>query len=548
MKGVKTKFKPAGQVVNLDAKSGRPLILKLESWRLTHGGVIWLLIIMVAAGVLRFYDLGGRDLWIDEANSVLMARDGVVGLVTRLKLDSSPPLYYLALNIWADLFGNTEAALRLLSVISGLLLVASVFITSRQCFGKETAIIAALVIAIAPIQIFYSQQARMYGWLSVLALWSFHLLWRYVEKDSKGYLIGYGFVTLAALYTHNYGLYLLPAHAIILLFSGGLKKRLANWLAVGLCITLGYMPWVPILLSQLKNETHYSWYAAFWRQFGPFGAAWRTLQSFTPTGMQPPYVALRGSQHFGYIASIAMGFLVVLAFFKVLTWGREEYSERKCVLGLGAFLLIPLSAAITSSVFLTPNYVPGRCDQLVFPVFVILAAYGMTRIRSVALRIVVVAGIVVLSAIGLNSYYGTYPRSSDRAISEEISRCAQAGDAVLCTSLTRASVEYYLCRFEAPIQIFSYPRDTALHLGSQDNGALLQNPQHLQDEAIAVELDIIEACGNDARVFLVLNLSAVNKYLHDHLVISGHTKVIEIIDRFIQAGTGQPIVLILLHL
>ena len=157
-------------------------------------------------------------------------------------------------------------------------------------------------------------------------------------------------------------------------------------------------------------------------------------------------------------------------------------------------------------------------------------------------------GIIVLSAVGLTDYYGKYPGNGDRAISKEISQQAQADDAVLCTSLTRAPIEYYLRRFETPIKIFSYPRDTAMHMGNQNDAALLANPQDLLEEASAVEQDIRKACGHDARVFLVLNMSKVNGYLHHHFIESGRTRVIETLGKFTQAGTGQPIVVILLRL
>jgi hypothetical protein len=67
---------------------------------------------------LRIYDLTGKDIWVDEANGILMARSGLRGLLEHLKLDSSPPLYYLLLGAWMRLFGDSEAAVRSLSVVA----------------------------------------------------------------------------------------------------------------------------------------------------------------------------------------------------------------------------------------------------------------------------------------------------------------------------------------------------------------------------------------------------------------------------------------------
>src|SRR5690554_643169 len=78
---------------------------------------------LVTAIAVRVYDLAGKDLWIDEANSVVLAKTGVAGLLDGLKRDSSPPLYYLLLAGWMKVFGDGEAAVRTLSVIPGVLTV-----------------------------------------------------------------------------------------------------------------------------------------------------------------------------------------------------------------------------------------------------------------------------------------------------------------------------------------------------------------------------------------------------------------------------------------
>lgn len=503
------------------------------------------LAILLVAAALRVYDLGGRDLWVDEANGVLISQESLPGLLARLKLDSSPPLYYLVLKGWMGIAGDAEVAVRLVSVVAGLALVAGIFIAGRRLFSLETGAFAAVLAAASPIQVFYSQQARMYALLSLLALLSFYWLWQAVARNRRRYVVGYALATLAALYVHNHGLYLLPAHAAVLLWSGALRRRPGTWLICLACIAAGYLPWLPTLLDQLRNQTHYSWYLPYWREYGPWGALWRTLESFAPGGPQPPYVALRGWQAGGQVAAVAFAAVAGLGMLRVVRRPRPDAPPRASTGLLLSFVWIPPLAALAASAVLTPNYVPGRCDQMVFPGLVLLVAAGVAVVRPVALRYLVLAGLLVCSGIGLRQCYHRYPTLSDRAIAVEITRRARPGDAVLCTSLTRASLEYYLRRFGTTAPIFSYPRETAEHLGSQDDAALLRDPARLSEEARLVEQEIKASCGPEARFFLVMTAAQVNGYLHQALIASGRSRTLENIGRFTQAGTGQPVIVAL---
>ncbi len=503
------------------------------------------LAILLVAATLRVYDLGGRDLWIDEANGALMSQESLPELFARLKLDSSPPLYYLILNVWMRIAGDGESALRLVSVVAGLALVAGVFIVGRRLFSLETGAIAAALVATSPIQVLYSQQARMYALLSVLALLSVYWLWRAIADNKRRFVVGYGLATLAALYVHNYGLYLLPAHAAVLLWSGALRKKPGTWLICLACIVIGYLPWLPTLLAQLQNQAHYSWFLPYWHDYGVWGSLWRTLESFAPGGPQPPYVALQGWREWGQVVTVVFAAIAGLGMLRVIRRPRPNAPPRASIGLLLSFVWIPLIAALAASTLLTPNYVPGRCDQLVFPGFVLLVAAGVAVIRPRALRYLVLVGLLVCSGVGLRQHYHRYPTLSDRALAVEIARQARPGDAVLCTSLTRASLEYYLRRFGATVAIFSYPRDTAEHLGNQDDIALLRDPARLREDAGLVERDIKAAGGPNARFFLVMTSGRVNGFLHEALIASGRSRTLENVGQFTQAGTGQPLIVAL---
>ena len=501
--------------------------------------------ILLAAAALRIYDVSTKDLWIDEANGVLMAQQSLPELFTRLKLDSSPPLYYIILHGWMKVFGDSEAALRAVSILGGIAMVACVFVVGRRLFSLETGMIAAILVATSPIQIFYSQQARMYSLLPVLALLSFYWLWRAIVDNRRRFVVAYGFATLAALYLHNYGFYLLPAHAAVLLWSGALRKKPGTWLICAGCIVAAYLPWLPILLAQLDNKTHYSWFIPFWREYGPWGSLLRTLDSFAPAGRQPSYVNLQSWPQWGRLASGIFSAVAALGVVRLFRRSRGGVALNAEVGWLLSFVWIPLLGVLLASTLITPNYVPGRCDQLVFPGFVLLVAAGLTVIKPRVLRYALLAVFLGFSAMGLRLYYGSPVPISDRAIARAIAKRVQPGDAVLCTSLTRASLEYYLRRYQVPVTFFSYPRDTARHLGNLDDFALLKNPGKLQNEVRIVKQEILAECGPHSRCFVVLAHRPVNKFLSKALRKPGWSTTLEVIGEYRQAGIHVRVIVML---
>src|SRR4029078_7831305 len=78
--------------------------------------------------ILRLISLN-QSLWLDEAIGAIAVKNySYVGIVTDfIKGDTHPPFYYLTLKLWTDLFGYSEIAMRMLSVIFGVATVWVVY-------------------------------------------------------------------------------------------------------------------------------------------------------------------------------------------------------------------------------------------------------------------------------------------------------------------------------------------------------------------------------------------------------------------------------------
>jgi mannosyltransferase len=131
------------------------------------------LVIFLVALAVRFYELTYHSLWFDEVMSTFWAAKPV-GEILRVGLslaqDKHPPLYYLALHGWMALFGPGDVAVRSLGVIVGALAVLPVYGIGKRLGGARTGAFGALLVALTPFLVWYSQEARMFMPATTFAL------------------------------------------------------------------------------------------------------------------------------------------------------------------------------------------------------------------------------------------------------------------------------------------------------------------------------------------------------------------------------------------
>ena len=145
--------------------------------------ILLLLLILALAAGLRFYNLGSQSLWSDEGNSAALATRSLVQIAQDAAHDIHPPLYYWLLRLWTSVFGLSEFALRSLSAVLGTLLVLVIYGLGARLFNRTTGLAAAFIAAIAPFQVYYSQEARMYILVALEAALAALLFWWFVAQE-----------------------------------------------------------------------------------------------------------------------------------------------------------------------------------------------------------------------------------------------------------------------------------------------------------------------------------------------------------------------------
>jgi len=229
----------------------------LSSW--------WAVVFVVLlAAALRVYRLSGQSLWADEGNSAALALRDLSTIAQNAAADIHPPLYYWALHLWVRLFGSSEAALRSLSVLAGVVAVWAVWQWARRLGGSAFALLAAFLAAISPFAVAYSQEARMYMLLGAVTSLGYLALTDYIGEERAGGRfpwkagVGYALCCAGGLYTHYTFALVWATYNLGYLLSlrekpqrSQWKGRLVRWSLLQAAVLVLYAPWLSTALERV---------------------------------------------------------------------------------------------------------------------------------------------------------------------------------------------------------------------------------------------------------------------------------------------------------
>uniref|UniRef100_Q01PM2 Membrane protein-like protein n=1 Tax=Solibacter usitatus (strain Ellin6076) TaxID=234267 RepID=Q01PM2_SOLUE len=417
------------------------------------------------AAAVVFIGVGiGRPVWLDEANSVLIASHGFSGIIDSLSRDNNLPLYYFLLSGWMRVFGNSEIAVRSLSAIFYLGGCGAAFALGKRLTGETRAgWYSAFFYEASALAILQAQNIRMYsllGMLSGLSAWC----WLRVIRDRDGSRGAWAWllaVNSLGLLTHVWFVFVLGGQLAATAVCE--RRQLGRFVLAGVAAAVPFsVLWGPV----------------FWHQLHNGATGWMPR-------LQPIFLILAGTEFYGPVASLLLF---------ALAGACAIYAVRKgCSMGIAPLVLIFLaSVAVPLAIsFVKPIYWPGR--YLVIGAASLAAVLGSILAGAPSRLVPALAGLLLLGAqvpaqfAGRDLVPGSQlpPGQSDRTTAEFLLAHAAPGDAIVFTSLSRAAADYYFGRAGAGhrFQEFSFPADTATHLGWMDSSAPPERQTRLEAEA-----------------------------------------------------------------
>ncbi len=212
-----------------------------------------LLILVLISLVLRTR-AWGTGYWMDEGLSVGIASHHFSTIPHLLRQDGSPPLFYLLLHVWIQLFGTSERATHALSLLFALACIPVGFWSADRLFSRRAAWCAALLFTVNPFLTRYAQETRMYSLLVLLALVAATAFAEVYVRRSRRWLPVLAIALALLCYTHNWGLFFAVgagAVALVIAWRAADRRALLIDVAIGFgAAVVLYAPWLPTLLFQ----------------------------------------------------------------------------------------------------------------------------------------------------------------------------------------------------------------------------------------------------------------------------------------------------------
>jgi uncharacterized membrane protein len=425
---------------------------------------------------LRLFRIGAWGIGLDEAYSVSAAARGVTDLVRFVAVDDfHPPLYYLLLHVWS-LLGTNEVLLRLPSVVFGVAAIWVLYKLGATIAGERVGLLAALILAVSPLHIYYSQEVRMYALLFLLGTASLYFFARGILGGHRRDWIVYAAVTLLALYTH-YGALLVVlgenlAIAALLMFRR--NPPLRAWVAVQTAVLAGYAPWLAVMATAYLRtsptvvaslaapamvERLAYILAAFTADFLPPGTPLLKAAAVLLFGLAALAggLALRRKPAAAIILlSASLGALAVAG----LIVGSRQLQN------VGTYVLIPRTTIVASAGY-----------------YVLIAA-AVVQIRSVPVKALLLGGLLALNLYSYpHMYYGVVRAGPWRAVAEHVAANIRPGDGVVFVSgFWARPFDFYFLPRGADVPIVRYhsvdhlSRVRSLAAGSRRIWLVLKQP------------------------------------------------------------------------
>lgn len=380
-------------LVGFDIEGGAGYRLMYFAWR--HRVAIALGAITVAAALLRFATLGDQSLDHDE--TVTAARVIHPSFLRSMNVvfsgERSPPLYYVLIWLWSRVWGTGVVAVRSLSAVFGTITVVLAYFAGRELASRRAGLVAALLVALNPYLIWYSQEARSYGALVMFGALALYFFARARRTHARRPLAGWAIASGLALLSHYFAVFFIVPEALLLLIWSEPARRRGTVATVAAVAAVG-LAVMPLAVMQEGSGRG--------NGFTQFPVAQRVetalVKYATVEGAAPQAGILSTTPVEREIGLIGVG-LVAVAVLLVMTRGSP--TERR---GAG------VAAGVAVAAFGVPvlmawggfDYVDPR--NLIGAVVPALVALGIgLSVRGVGLGVLATLGCAAMFAYGLHA-------------------------------------------------------------------------------------------------------------------------------------------------
>jgi 4-amino-4-deoxy-L-arabinose transferase-like glycosyltransferase len=432
---------------------------------------------IVGFGSVQALGQYGRSLNNDEPFSANAAHLPLSQMRAFFYSGTNHPVYFLALKAWTRLFGESEVALRLPSLIFFAATIIAVSLIARRLFGPLAGLVSGFLVSISTIGQNYAATARQYAlaglWVALTTLVAIHLM-RLSPNASPAALPPAGrkydlglWVTLVVLST--LGMLTHPIFAFFLAACGAaallVSRRAVLLMATGVAVSLAlyFILWGPFFFNALKLPA----------------IDWMPVPGLKD--LLSGYRNLWGQTN-GTVIALGLGLIALLQWPK---FSRFVVSPAGRVLIVVAGLTCALPFVVSQW---HPVYLDSRTPIIFLPTTGVLVAglVNLVKPRWIPAAVMLFLAFGAVQAAYLN-YLSPDPFPARASVADVLGQ-AQCGDQVITTGISFGEVNYYFRRLHAPdcLQINSFPAEIKLHPGWLDDKGMLEHRDALDKEVYAL--------------------------------------------------------------
>jgi mannosyltransferase len=484
-------------------------IMTLARWLKTRKGILLLFLVLALGSFLRIYQLGTENLWNDEGHTLAMVSRSFTSAIT----EGWQPPYYAILHPWVSLFGNSEIALRAPSVIFGILSILVIYLIGCALFNRKVGLISSLLAAISSFYIAYSQEARSYALILLLALLSYLFFILILKQDKKWYYPCYLLANILLVYTNPVSLSIIAAQIFYLLLFwtkySPQRFKLIGTQGATILASLPVVPWVlgGFILGHGTPALDPS-----------LATIYETLRSFA--GREGPLVII--SLFLAAIAPLSLrkmegkwALRKPLESLEGITWNIRLEAVSEIILLL-LWLLLPIASLFIASKIIKRMYLT-RWLIAASPALYLLVAKGLSNLKVKWVLYPLLLAIVLLAALPLGNYYTKFQKPQWREAAELVELNTQENDVLLfCQRWRHCTFNYY-------------------YHGKLDEFEFSSNPQPGDTEKMAAVVD--EAIIGKERLWLILcyvpshppiETYLIDRYGDDSIIMERHFTTVRV--------------------
>ncbi|HEX3737379.1 MAG TPA: glycosyltransferase family 39 protein [Solirubrobacterales bacterium] len=402
-------------------------------WARERSRAFWIVVGLTAlAALLRFATLGVQSYHHDEivtASRVL--RDGFGHAMDAVWFsESTPPVYYALAWVWTQLVGTGEFGLRALSAAAGVATVPVAYLIGVELRGRRAGLWVAALVAVNPMLLWYSQEARAYALVALFGALS-ALYWLRAERGGgRRDFVWWGVWSGLALGTHYFVAFPILAEAVMLLRRRGLRASLGGMAVLAGCA----IAVAPLAIHQMSIG-HADWIG----NFSLGHRLWETAATFV-TGETGDIIA-RPERPWLAFLPLALT-LAALALLLRRGEERERRAGRRPLLLVVAGVGIPVALALVAA---SKDFVLAR--NLIPALVPLLAAIGIAVSLPASRRIGAAIGALLFAySLGFCVLVSTdeqFQRPNWSAVAEQIGE-PHGPRATVTWTLGEAPLRYYL--------------------------------------------------------------------------------------------------------